>query len=125
MMIRFLGRFKPTGSPVRGSRTTREERGREVEPEEGVVMVIEVGENREKVMITAESHSSHSDPSVIHQRSLTTPSTAPCRITRPRPCRLTKHPEQLFRKLDIPIVHLAHPTLVPEHSHQRPKRVDR
>ena len=76
MIIRFLGRFKPTGSPVRGSRTTREESGREVELEEGVVMVIEVGEKKEKVMITAESHSSHSDPSVSHQRSFTTPSTA-------------------------------------------------
>jgi hypothetical protein len=64
MMIRFLGRFKPTGSPVRGSRTTREERGREVELEEGVVIVIDVGENREKVMITAESHSSHGNSSV-------------------------------------------------------------
>lgn len=122
MMIRFLGRFKPTGSPVRGSRTTREERGREVAPEEGVVMVIEVGENREKVMITAENYISHSNPLVIHQRSV---SHSLCRITKPRPCRLTKHPEQLFRKLDIPVVHLTNPTLVPERSHQRPKRVDR
>jgi len=52
MMTRFFGRFRPIGSAVRGSRTTREERGSEVFSSEGVVIVIDVGEKRENTRIT-------------------------------------------------------------------------
>ena len=52
MMTKFLGKFSPIGSEVRGSRTTREERGSEVFSSLGVVIVIDVGEKSENTKIT-------------------------------------------------------------------------